>query len=167
MESGKPAKLKNIEGMLLILDRRSPKGLKHWGNELEKMKIPAVIQVDSFMIEEHGELLKELAGKGFDICGVNNEKPFWHESYDYQYAEISRIQDKFEKHLNKKLRLFSSKYFAYNEYTLQITDKLDIDFILARGIPGANAVTYKAEEYNTRILSVSNIPSAEMGSGSL
>ena len=82
-------------------------------------------------------------------------------------TEISRIQKKFEEGLGRKLRLFSSKYFAYNEYTLQITDKLGIDFIFARGIPGADALTYKAKEYRTRILSVSNIQSPQMGSGSL
>ena len=156
-----------VEGMLLVLDRRSPRGLQHWGVQLKKMGLPAVIQVDDFMIEQHGALIKDLADKGFDICGVNNEKPFWDESYDYQSAEISRIQQKFNRGLGRKLRLFGSKYFAYNEYTLQITDKLGIDFIFARGIPGMDAVTYRAKEYKTRILSVSNIPSPLMGSGSL
>jgi hypothetical protein len=167
MPSEKSRKKAGIEGMLLVLDRQSPKGLKHWGTELVKMGIPAVIQVDDYMVVEHSELLRDLAGKGFDICGVTNEKPFWNESYGYQFAEISRIQEQFQKGIGKKLRLFSSKYFAYNEYTLQITDKLGIEFIFARGIPGADAVTYKAKEYKTRLLSVSNIQSPEMGSGSL
>lgn len=156
-----------VEGMLLVLDRRSPRGLQHWGVQLKKMGLPAVMQVDEFMIEQHGALIKDLGDEGFDICGVNNEKPFWDESYDYQLAEISRVQQKFHQELGRKLRLFSSKYFAYNEYTLQITDKLGIDFVFARGIPGADAVTYKAKEYKTRILSVSNIQSLLMGSGSL
>lgn len=167
MDHHKSSSQAKIEGMLLVLDRRSPLGLNHWGTELVKLGIPAVMQVDDFMVDEHGDLIGELANKGFDICGVNNEKPFWNEPYDDQYQAITRIQDKFQKCLNRKLRLFSSKYFAYNQFTLQITDKLGIDYVFARGIPGASAVIYQAQEYKTKILSVSNVQSAEMGSGSL
>lgn len=162
-----PNKQPQIQGMLLILDRRNRRGLKHWGDEVEKRGIPAVIQVDDFMIDENGELIRELANKGFEICGANNERPFWNEPYDSQHAEISRIKDKLQKCIDRTMRLFSSKYFAYNEFTLQITDKLDIEYIFARGVTGASSFTYKAEEYNTKILSVSNILSPEIDSGSL
>jgi len=54
----------------------------------------------------------------------------------------------------------------YDEVTLRVTDKLGVKYILARGTAGAKAVVYKAKEY-TKILSVSNVPSEEMGTGSL
>ena len=68
---------------------------------------------------------------------------------------------------DKSLRLFGSKYFVYNESTLQVAEKLGIDYIPARGSAGAKAVVYKAEEYKTVIVSVSNVLSKELGTGSL
>jgi len=65
------------------------------------------------------------------------------------------------------MRIFNSKYFAYDEVTLSIADKLAVEYILARGATGAEAVVYKPQEYNAKILSVSNVPSKDMGTGSL
>jgi len=155
-----------IEGMLLIIERRNAQGLKHWGDELERRGIPAVIQVDEGMVNENCGLIKNLSDKGFEIAGGSTERPFWNEPYSYQYEKMSRVKDKIQSCIDKPMRVFGSKYFAYDEVTLRVADKLGVEYILARGTAGAKAVVYKPEEYNLKILSVSNVPSKELGTGS-
>ena len=156
-----------IEGMFLIIDRRHVRGLKHWGDELERRGIPAVIQIEDYMIDENGGVIKNLSDRGFEIGGGYNERPFWNEPYSFQYEEMSRIKDKVQTCINKPMHIFGSKYFAYDEVTLKVADELGVEYVFARGAAGAKAVVYKPEEYNARIISVSNVPSKEMGTGSL
>ena len=160
-------KLTQIEGMFLIIERSNTKGLKHWADELERRGIPAVILIEGSTIDKIFDVIKNLSEKGFEIGGAYNERPFWNESYGFQYKEMSRIKEKVQSCINKPMRIFNSKYFAYDEVTLSVADKLGIEYILARGTAGAKAVVYKAKEYNAKILSVSNVPSEEMGTGSL
>jgi len=159
--------IKKIEGLFLIIERRNIKGLKHWSDELERRGIPAIIQIDEYMIEKYSEVIRNLSDRGFEIGGAYNERPFWNETYGFQYEELSRIQNKFQSCINKPMRIFNSKYFAYDEVTLSVSEKLGVHYILARGTVGAQAVVYKPEEYSTKIISVSNVPSKEMGTGSL
>ena len=154
-------------GLFLIIDRRNDKGLTHWVDELERRNIPAVIMVDEYMVDRFCDLIRDISERGFEIGCSYNENPFWDEAYDRQYEIMSRIKEKVDLCVNKSMRIFGSKYFAYDESTLQIADKLGLNYVMARGTAGARAVVYKAEEYKTRIISVSNVPSKELGTGSL
>jgi len=156
-----------IEGMFLIIERRNVKGLKHWANELERRRIPAIIKIYADMIDKNRSLVKNLSDRGFEIGGGYDGEPFWNKSYQHQYEEMSRIKDVIQACTDKPMRIFGSRYFAYDETTLKVADKLGVEYLLARGTAGARAVIYKAEEYNARIISVSNVPSKEMGTGSL
>ena len=156
-----------IEGMFLIIERRNVKGLKHWANELERRRIPAIIKIYADMIDKNRSLVKNLCDRGFEIGGGYDGEPFWNKSYQHQYEEMSRIKDVIQACTDKPMRIFGSRYFAYDETTLKVADKLGVEYLLARGTAGARAVIYKAEEYNTKIISVSNVPSKEMGTGSL
>ena len=160
-------KVARIEGLFLIIERSSIKGLKHWGDELERRGIPAVILIEGSTIEKNFDVIRNLSEKGFEMGGAYNERPLWNQSYRFQYEEMSRIKDKVQSCINKPMRVFHSKFFAYDEVTLRVADKLGVEYILARGTAGAKAVVYKAKEYNAKILSVSNVPSEEMGTGSL
>lgn len=160
-------KLVQTEGMIVITERGDVKGLKHWCDELERRGIPAVIVIHENMIDKNCSVIKNLSDRGFDIGSGYGERPFWNESYEYQYEKVSHLRDKIQSCIDRPMRIFSSKYFAYDETTLKVADKLGIEYILARGTAGARAVIYKPEEYNTKIISVSNIPSKEMGTGSL
>ncbi len=164
MLRNKPVK---IEGVFLIIERRNATGLKHWGDEFQRRAIPAVIQVDEGGLGDTCSIIKDLSDRGFEIGGAYNEQPFWNESYECQYEQMSHLKDKIQSCINKPVRVISSKYFAYDETTLEVADKLGVEYILARGTAGIKAVIYKAEEYNTKIISVSNVPSKEMGTGSL
>ncbi len=161
-----PAK-KQIDGMFLIIDRKNPRGLRHWSDELLQRQIPAVIQVDEYMLDTHCALIKSLADSGFAIAGVNNERPFWNQPYDYQYSEMNRIKEKVQACTGKPMRLFASKYAAHDEQTVKAANKLGISYIFIRGPVGARAVVFKPQEYNVKLLSQSNVPLRDAGTGSL
>jgi hypothetical protein len=129
--------------------------------------MPAVIQTNEQMVTEHGDLIKNLAAKGFEICGAYNEKPFWNEPYRFQHDVMSRIKDKVEACTGKPMRIFGSKYSAYDEVTLRVAHELRVNFLFARGAAGARAVVYQPEEYAVTLVSVSNVPSKKLGTGSL
>lgn len=158
--------VKQIDGMFLIIERKNVRGLKHWGDELGKRGIPAVILIDEYMTEEYDGVLRNLSDRGFEIGGWYQEGPFWNRYYGFQYEEMSRIKDRIQSCINRPMRIFGSKYFAYDEVTLGIADELGVRYVTARGTAGVRAVVYKAEEYDTKIISVSNVPWKEMG-GSL
>jgi hypothetical protein len=156
-----------IEGLFRIVERRNNKGLRHWADELERRHIPAVIGVDEYTIDNDYSLLRELADRGFEIGGTHSEGPFWNEPYSIQYDKMNRIRDKLESIVGRPMRVMGSQYFAYNEDTLRVAEKLGAEYIFARGTAGARAVVYKPEEYNIKILSVSSVPSNDMSMGSL
>ena len=164
MEKNKDARM---EGMFLIIDHGNAKGLKHWTDEFEKRGMPAVIQTNEQMVTEHGDMIRNLSTKGFEICGAYNEKPFWNEPYRFQHDVMSRIKDKVEACTGKSMRIFGSKYSAYDEVTLRAAHQLGVRYVFARGAMGARAVVYKPEEYHVTLVSVSNVPSKELGTGSL
>ncbi|NWF91612.1 MAG: hypothetical protein HXY46_01740 [Syntrophaceae bacterium] len=156
-----------MEGLFLIIDHANPKGLKHWTEELERRRIPAVIQTNERMLTDNGEMIGNLSIKGFEICGAYNEKPFWNEPYSFQYETMSRIKDEVEACTGKPMRIFGSKYSAYDETTLRVAEKLGIPYIFGRGALGARAAVFKPEEYGVIIVSVSNVPWMQVGTGSL
>ena len=156
-----------IEGMFILIESGNVEGLKHCGDELEKRGIPAVIIINEEMIDKNCNVVKNLAARGFEIAGTYDKEPFWSKPYDFQYEKVSQIKDRVQSCIDEPMRVFASKYFAYDETTLKVADKLGIEYVLARGTAGAKAVIYKADEYNVRIISVSNVPSKEIGTGSL
>jgi hypothetical protein len=158
---------RRIEGMFLIVDRGNTRGLNHWAEELERRKIPALLQIGEYTIENSLDIIRNLSERGFDTGCVWNERPFWNEPYAFQRETMKRMKDKVESSIGKPIRAFSSKFFAYDAVTLQVADELGIEYILARGTAGAKALVYKPEEYKSKIVSVSTVPFKEMGVGSL
>jgi hypothetical protein len=156
-----------IKGLFFVLDRKNERGLTHWAEELEKRGIPGVILLDGYTVDNHSDLVRDISKRGFEIGSIFNEFPFWNENDDVQFEIMNRITDRVRSCIKKPPRLFGSKYFAYNESTLKIAETLGIEYVPARGTAGAKAVVYKPEEYKTAILSVSNVPSKEWGTGSL
>jgi hypothetical protein len=156
-----------IEGLFLIIDHANVKGLRHWVDEFERRGMPAVIQTNEYMVTEQGDMIRGLTDKGFEICGSYNEQPFWDKPYDFQHEVMSRIKDTVETCIGKPMRIFGSKYSAYDEVTLKVADELGVQYVFARGAAGARAVVYKPKEYTVTIVSVSNVPSKQLGTGSL
>jgi len=87
--------------------------------------------------------------------------------YAEQYTYLKEAQGLVKEVTGKDMRVFGSRYFAYDENTLKAADELGIEYILARGTKGVEAVIYAPEEYDVKVISVSNVEFEEMGKGSL
>jgi hypothetical protein len=156
-----------MKGMFIVIERNNIKGLQRWGRELQRREIPALITLDNPMLDSYPDVIKNLADADFEIVGGYNDGPFWNESYDFQWEQITRIKGKLESCTKKPMRVFHSKYFSYNEATLEIAQRLGVEYICARGTTKARATIYKPEEYDVKLISASNVPSEKMGTGSL
>ncbi len=180
---------KQMPGMFLLIDRKSDQGLIRWIEELERRKIPALVLADGHTIYHNPDLVKSVAKKGLDVGSIYNDGAFWPhthddmiawlpswmkiekahlmEPYQVQYEITSRINERLAPLIGETLHVFGGKYFSYDENTLKVADELDIPYILARGTAQERAVFYKPEEYRATLISVSNVPSQELGTGSL
>lgn len=85
-------KVAQCQGLFLIIDHGNVKGLRHWTDELKRRGMPAVIQTNEQMLTEHGDMIRNLSARGFEICGAYNEKPFWNEPYRFQQGVMRHIK---------------------------------------------------------------------------
>lgn len=156
-----------INGLIMLIEFEKIEGILKWEKELDKRELTALISVQENVLKAYPDAFKRLAGKGYEIAGSYAEAPFWDMPYEKQYQFMKETKDSVEGVIGKPMKVFGSRYFAYDENTLRVADVLEVEYILARGTAGERAVIYKPEEYKVKIISVSNIPFEEMGSGSL
>ena len=154
-------------GLIMLLEFEGIDGLRHWEQELDKRGLTALVQAQPNVMHKYPADFARMAAKGYPIAGIDAEKPFWDVPYDQQYARIRQAKDAVENITHQPMRVFGSRYFAYDENTLRAADALGIDYVLGRGTAGALATIYAPREYKAKIISVSNVPFAEMGTGSL
>jgi len=158
---------KGINGLIMLIEFEDIDGILHWEKELDKRDLTALVKVQGNVLEGYPEVFSRMAAKGYEIAGGYDEAPFWDIPYEQQYQFMEEAKSFVEGITGKKMRVFGSRYFAYDENTLKAADNLGVEYILARGTAGEKAVVYSPEEYGVKIISVSNIPFEEMGSGSL
>jgi hypothetical protein len=180
---------KPIKGMFLLVDRKSDEGLNRWVDELQRRKIPALLMADGHTLVQKPDLIKRIADKPLDIGCVYNDGALWEEThddviawlpswlhidqpllkspYDIQKQIMSLANDRLSLLTGKAMRVFSGKYFSYAPNTLKIADEMGIPYILTRGTEKERAVFYQPKEYKVTLVSVSNVPSRELGTGSL
>ncbi len=157
-----------INTMLMLIEFEKIDGVIQWEKELDERCLTALVKVQDNVIKENPEVFKRLADKGYEIAGGYDIAPFWKMSYDEQYKYLKESKDLIEKITGKKMRVFGSRYFAYDETTLKAADDLGIEYILGRGVNDVEATIYQPEEYKTKIISVTNVDVGEpMGRGSL
>ncbi len=155
-------------GLMMLIEFEHIEGIRHWERQLEQRNLTALVQAQHNVIAEHPDDFARLAMKGYPIAGLFAEKPFWNVPYEEQLARMREVKDAIERLiLHKPMRVFGSKYFAYDENTLRAADALGIDYVLARGTAAERAIVYAPREYKAKIISVSNVPFGEMGTGSL
>lgn len=153
-------------GLIMLIEFEKIEGVRHWERELDKRGLTALIQAQHNVLKEYRKDFERLSTKGYPIAGLYAEKPFWDVSYDEQYARMHEAKEAVEQVTHMPMRLFGSRYFAYDENTLRAADALGIEYLLGRGTAGALATIYSPREYKAKIISVSNVPFAEMGTGS-
>jgi peptidoglycan/xylan/chitin deacetylase (PgdA/CDA1 family) len=156
-----------INGLIMLIEFEKIEGILNWEKELDQRCVTALVKAQGNVLAEYPAVFKRLADKGYEIAGGYDEAPFWDMPYNQQYLFMQEAKDFVENITDKPMRVFGSRYFAYDENTLKAADALGIEYVLARGTAGEKAVIYQPEEYSVKIISVSNIPFEDMGSGSL
>jgi hypothetical protein len=154
-------------GLIMLIEFEKIDGIRHWERELGKRGLSALIQAQPNVLAQYPEDFSRLAAEGYVISGIDAEKPFWDMPYDEQLKRMREAKQAVEHITHKPMRVLGSRYFAYDENTLRAADALGIEYVLGRGTAGALATIYAPSEYKAKIISVSNVPFAEMGTGSL
>jgi len=158
---------KTTNGMIMLIEFEKIEGVLNWEKELDNRGIGALVKVQDNVLEEYPDVFKRLANKGYEVAGGYDIAAFWDMPYEEQYQYMKEAQELIYNTTGKEMRVFGSRYFAYDENTLKAADALGIEYILARGTQGVKAAVYAPEEYKVKIISVSNIVFEDMGSGSL
>ncbi len=153
-------------GLIMLIEFERIDGIRHWERELGQRGLTALVQAQNNVLTEYPEDFARLAAEGYTISGIDAEKPFWDVAYDEQLARMRALKQSVERITHKPMRVFGSRYFAYDENTLRAADALGVEYVLGRGTAGALATIYAPREHRTKIISVSNVPFAEMGTGS-
>lgn len=156
-----------INGMIMLIEFEKIEGILQWEKELDARNLTALLKVQDNVLEEYPEVFKRLANKGYEVAGGYDEAPFWDMSYEEQHKFLQDSKELVERITGKKMRVFGSRYFAYDENTLKAANDLGIEYILGRGVNDVEAVIYQPEEYAVKVISVSNVDVGEMGRGSL
>lgn len=159
--------LKKINGLIMLIEFEGIEGVLHWEKTLDQKGITALVQAQQNILNKYPDVFKRLADKGYEISGLYAEEAFWDMPYEKQVKLMKEAKEAVECITQKPMRVFATRYFAYDENTLKAAEVLGIPYILARGTAGEKAVVYKPKEYNVKIISVSNVPFEEMGRGSL
>jgi hypothetical protein len=154
-------------GLIMLLEFERMEGLRHWEQELNKRGLNALVQVQHGLMQKYPDDFVRMAAEGYIIAGTDPEKPFWDMPYDEQIARMREAKDAVERVTHRPMRVFGSRYFAYDQNTLKAADALGVEYVLGRGTAGALAIIYAPKEYKAKVISVSNVPFGEMGSGSL
>lgn len=153
-------------GLIMLIEFEKIDGIRHWERELEQRGLSALIQAQNNVLTEYPDDFARLAAKGYTISGIDAEKPFWDVPYDEQLTRMRALKESVERITHRPMRVFGSRYFAYDGNTLRAADALGIEYVLGRGTAGALATIYAPREYKAKVISVSNVPFAEMGTGS-
>jgi hypothetical protein len=154
-------------GLIMLLEFEQIEGLRHWERELDQRVLTALVEAQYDIMRKYPQDFVRLAAKGYSVAGNDAEKPFWDMPYDQQLARMRQAKKTVETITHKPMRVFGSRYFAYDENTLKAADVLGVEYVLGRGTAGALATIYAPREYKTKIISVSNVPFGDMGTGSL
>jgi hypothetical protein len=158
---------RTTNGMIMLIEFEKIEGVLNWERELDSRGIGALVKVQDNVLEEYPDVFKRLANKGYEVAGGYDVAAFWDMPYEKQYQYMKEAQELIYNTTGREMRVFGSRYFAYDENTLKAADALGIEYILARGTQGVKAAVYAPEEYKVKIISVSNIVFEDMGSGSL
>jgi len=155
------------KAMMLLIEFRNTDGLANMVNDMKERDIKGILMVNADFVEANQEAIKQILDTGVvEIAASYDPKPYWEMTYDEQYETISDMVTRIEEMLDTKVRIISSRYMASDENTVKIADELGIEYITARGTTELATTVYKPDEYDVKIISVSNIDTVEFKYGS-
>jgi hypothetical protein len=161
------AQAARTNGLIMLIEFEHIEGVRQWERELDKRSLTALVQVQHNVLARYPRDFGRLALKGHTLAGLYAEKAFWDVPYEEQLGHMREVKTTVEGITLRPMRVFGSRYFAYDENTLRAADALGIEYVLARGTAAERAIIYAPKEYKAKIISVSNVPFGEMGAGSL
>lgn len=154
-------------GLMQLIEFHDIQGLRNWGYQLQQRNLRSLVFVQKNILETYPGEIKWFADNGHEVAGGCAEQPFWDVDYDTQLALMQETKELVEEVTGRPMRVFGSRYFAYDENTLAAADALGIEYVLARGTSDVEALIYEPDEYDCKIISVSNVTFEDMGRGSL
>jgi hypothetical protein len=156
------------KGMMILIEYTDMVGLSNFVNEMYKRNITGVFYTGPEFVEENCEDIKKLLEyENIEIMASYTPDPLWDMPYEEQYEGLKDSKERIEACTGEPVRILSSKYQASDENTAKVADALGVPYIVARGTTETEAFVYQPEEYDVKILSVSNIPSIRFKYGSL
>lgn len=155
------------KGIMVLIEYKDTVGLTNFVNEMQKRNIYGLLQVNKDFVESNCETIKKLTDYNVEIVASSNNGPFWDVPFEKQKADITEMKAKIEECTGKPIRMISSRYMASDLNTLKAAEELNIPYIVARGTTDSKATVYTVEGYNTKVLSISNIPKIQYKYGSL
>jgi hypothetical protein len=153
--------------LVQLIEFHDIQGLRNWAHELDQRGLKALINAQKNILDAYPEDIRWLADQGHEIMGGYHDAPLWDVPYETQLEAMREEKESVESITGKPMRVFGSRYFAYDENTLKAADSLGIEYVLARGTSDVEALIYEPDEYDCRIISVSNVAFEDMGRGSL
>jgi hypothetical protein len=154
-------------GLMLLVEFEGEEGMVNFVNELQKRSIPSVLLVSADLVADYCQTIRILENYNLEVGGLYPEQALWDIPFEEQYSIIENLKDGIESCTQRQMKVFASRYFAYDENTLKAATELGIPIVLARGTTKQRATIFKPEEYDVKILSVSNVDSPQWGAGSL
>lgn len=109
-------------GLIMLIEFEKIEGVRPWEGELDKRGLTALVQAQHNVLKEYPNDFERLAAKGYPIAGLYAEKAFWDVPYDEQYARMREAKQAVAQITRKPMRVFGSRYFAYDESTLRAAD---------------------------------------------
>ncbi len=153
--------------MMLLIEFVDTKGLANMVNDMKERNIKGLLMINGEFIEENAQDLKEILKTGVvELAPSYDPEPFWDMPYEKQYEIISKMIENSKTYLGVTPRVISSRYMASDENTIKVAQELGIEYITARGTTELATTIYKPEEYDVKIISVSNIDIPEFKYGS-
>jgi hypothetical protein len=154
-------------GLVQLIEFHDIQGLRNWAYELDQRGLTSLVFVQNNMLEAYPEDIRWLADRGHEIAGGYAGEALWDVPYETQVQVMQEAKEWVEDVTDKPMRVFGSRYFAYDENTLRAADDLGVEYVLARGTSDVEALIYEPDEYDCKIISVSNVTFEDMGRGSL
>ncbi|MBN1617722.1 polysaccharide deacetylase family protein [Candidatus Dojkabacteria bacterium] len=155
------------KAMMLLIEFNNTEGLVNMVNDMKEHNVYGILMVNADFVEANKDTIKEILKTGnIEIAASYDKQPYWEMSYDEQYETISDMKSRIENALDIDVRIISSRYMASDMNTVKIADELGIEYITARGTTELATTVYKPEEYDVKIISVSNIDVPEFKYGS-
>jgi len=153
-------------GIMILIEQKDTKGLVNMVNELYKRDIHSLLHVGPDFVENNCQEIKKLSDYNVSLVGGCGD-PLWDLTYEEQKKVITDVKQRIEACTGEPLEFITSRYWGWDDNTVKIADELGIKTIFARGTVGNGAAIYQPENYNVKILSVSNIEAVPFKYGSV